>query len=304
MRRILILILAASCLQAATFHVIVAGLGGEPEYEARFAALAAEMDKLVRTEGVNVETLSGAKATRAAVKAALDKVADAATPEDTLVLTLIGHGTYDGEMYRFNVPGPDVTAEDLRNWLQRVKARQVVVDTSSASGAAIAALRAPNRVIITATKSGTEKNATVFARYWTEALRDGSADADKNEALSALEAYRFAAQRTARFYEVQKRLATEHSLLEDTGNGDGVKDPSPENHEGLLAAQLTVLRYGAAQEALRDPEKQKLLARKEELEQEIDKLKYEKAAMPLDEYKQKLQSLLLQLAKTQEQIDK
>ena len=47
-------------------------------------------------------------------------------------------------------------------------------------------------MVITATKTGTEKNATVFARYWVEALRDPAADTDKNETISALEAFRYA----------------------------------------------------------------------------------------------------------------
>ncbi len=39
---------------------------------------------------------------------------------------------------------------------------------TSASGGSIAALEKPKRVVITATKAGTEKNATVFPRYWIE----------------------------------------------------------------------------------------------------------------------------------------
>ncbi len=59
--------------------------------------------------------------------------------------------------------------------------RQLVVNMTSSSGGSIEFLRKPTRVVITATKTGTEKNATVFARYWAEALRDPAADADKNE---------------------------------------------------------------------------------------------------------------------------
>ena len=56
---------------------------------------------------------------------------------------------------------------------------------TSSSGGCIEVLRKPNRVLITATKTGSEKNATVFARYWAEALRDPAADSDKNETVSA-----------------------------------------------------------------------------------------------------------------------
>jgi protein-arginine kinase activator protein McsA len=71
-----------------------------------------------------------------------------------------------------------------------------------------------------------------------------------------------------------------------------------------VAARFPLLRLGAAQAAANTPEKQQLLAKKEELEQAIDKLKYEKAAMPVAEYKRQLSAMLLELAKTQEDLEK
>ena len=131
-----------------------------------------------------------------------------------------------------------------------------------------------------------------------------AADTDKNETVTALEAYRYAAQKTTAFYESQKRIATEHPMLEDSGKGEGVRDPKPEEGQGRLAAAFTLLRFGAAQAAAKDPAKQKLLVRKEEVEQQIDKLKYEKAAMDASQYKKDLAKLLLELARLQEEIDK
>ncbi|HSW48525.1 MAG TPA: hypothetical protein VLH09_00040, partial [Bryobacteraceae bacterium] len=220
-------------------------------------------------------------------------------------LMMIGHGSFDGYDYKFNLPGPDITAAELGGLLNRLRAgRQLVVNMTSSSGGALESLRRENRVVIAATKSGTQKNATVFPRYWAEALRDPSADTDKNEAITALEAFRYASQKTAAFYESQKRLATEHPLLEDTGTGEGVRSPAPEEGQGRLAAAFTLLRFGSAQAAAKDPAKRKLLARKEELEQQIDLLKYQKAAMTAAEYKKQLTALLLELARTEEEMDK
>jgi hypothetical protein len=232
-------------------------------------------------------------------------VAKQAKAADSLVLMLIGHGTFDGTEYKFNIPGPDITGSELASLLDAVPcARQLVVNMTSSGGGAIPFLRKPTRIVISATKSGTEKNATVFARYWAEALRDPAADSDKNESISALEAFHFAQRKTADAYESQKRLATEHAVLEDTGKGEGERAPSPENGEGKLAASFTVVRLGANAAAARDPAKRALLDKKETLEQAIDKLKYEKAALPADEYKKQLGQLLLELAKTQEALDK
>ncbi|MBI4874231.1 MAG: hypothetical protein HY822_06335, partial [Acidobacteria bacterium] len=223
-------------------------------------------------------------------RAVLKKVGEGATPEDDFVLTLIGHGTWDGVDYRFNLPGPDITAAELAGLLNGIRAgRQLVVVTTSSSGGALEALKAPNRVVVTATRSGTERLVAVFGRYWIEALRDPSADTDKNESISAAEAFRYAEQKTKGFYETQKRLATEHPQLAEAGPG--------------LAGRFLLARFGSAGAALRDPAKRALLERKEALEQQIDKLKYEKAALPDADYKKTLTALLLKLAQTQEQLD-
>jgi hypothetical protein len=300
-------LLAAGALHASTFYVTVAGLGGEPDYEQRFASQAQEIDKLLHASSsdAKVTTLYGPQATKVNVQNALAQVARDAKPNDAFVLMLIGHGSFDGYDYKMNLPGPDLSGIELGALLDRIACtRQLVVNMTSASGGSRASLEKANRVVITATKSGNEKNATVFARFWVEALRDPAADTDKNETVSALEAFIFAETKTAQFYETQKRLATEHPILEDTGQGDGQRKPSPENGEGLKAAQFALLRIGASQVAASTPEKKALLEKRDELEERIDKLKYEKAAMPADEYKKQLQDLLLQLAKTQAELDK
>ncbi|MCW5977860.1 MAG: hypothetical protein KIT09_07270 [Bryobacteraceae bacterium] len=306
MRFLPILLAAASALPGATYYVTIAGLGGEPDYEQRFTAWAKEIDHVVKEGGneARVYTLSGADATRERVKQTLAEVAATSAPGDAFVLMMIGHGTFDGVEYKINLPGPDVTATELAAWLDRIPAsRQLVANMTSASGGSIPSLQKERRAVITATKSGAERNAVVFARYWVAALQDAAADTDKNEVITALEAFTYADRKTTEFYATQKRLATEHPILEDTGQGDGVREPSPANGHGLVAGQFTLLRIGATQIASQDPAKQELLAKKEQLEQEIDKLKYEKAAMPLDEYRTRLTALLLELAKTQEALE-
>lgn len=302
-----ILLSTLAIANAATFYVTVAGLGGEADYEQRFTSQAQEIDKLLHASSIDakITTLYGAQATKANVQNALGQVARDAKPNDAFVLMLIGHGSFDGYDYKLNLPGPDLSGVELGAMLDRIGCtRQLVVNMTSASGGSRASLEKANRVVITATKSGNEKNATVFARFWVEALRDPSADTDKNETVSALEAFTYATAKTAQFYDTQKRLATEHPILEDTGQGDGERKPSPENGEGLKAAQFALLRIGAAQTAANTPEKKALLEKRDELEEQIDKLKYEKAAMAADEYKKKLQDLLIQLAKTQAELDK
>ena len=274
-------------MHASTFYVTVAGLGGEPDYEQRFAMLADDIDKIVKSGGPS-ETLKGPAATKANVRSALEKVARESKTQDALVLMLIGHGTFDGVDYKMNLPGPDLSATELAAMLNRIPAgRQLVVNMTSASGASINALKKDNRVVVTATKTGTEKNATVFARFWVEALRDPAADTDKNETVSALEAFRYAQQKTVKFFEEQKRLATEHAVV-----------------TGDRAAVFPVLRMGNSSAALNDPAKKGLLTKREELEGQIDQLKYQKAILPPEQYKKQLTALLLDLARTQQELEK
>ena len=293
--------------RAATYCVTITGLGGEPDYEQRFTATANDLERILKTSGgdVQVVTLTGASATRAHVEETLGSVAREAKTEDDFVLVLIGHGSYDGSEYKFNLPGPDVSARELAALCDKIPAkRQLIVNTTSASGGSIAALAKPGRAVIAATKTGTEKNATVFARYWVEALRDPTADTNKNDAISALEAFQYATNKTAAFYDSQKRLATEHAVFDDTGKNDPVRAPSTESGEGLFISNFTLVRFGDAQKAFSDPAKRDLLAKKEELEQKIDSLKYQRAAMAEDDYKQQLTAALVELAHVQQELDK
>ena len=284
MRMALLALLALSRLDATTFYVTVAGLGGEPEYEQRFAAWAKEIDKALQGPDAKVETLSGAAATRAHIETVLGSIAREAKPSDALVVLLIGHGTFDGEDYKINLPGPDLTAANLAVFLAHIAAeKQLVINMTSASGASIAALRSPGRAVITATRSGTEKNATVFPRFFVEALSDPAVDTDKNDEVSAAEMFRYVEQKTRNFYETQKRLSTEHATMDNVGS-------------------FPLLRLASARTT--DPAKRELLKTREDIEAKIDTLKLAKAAMTNDDYKRQLSALLIDLAKTQAELDK
>jgi len=302
-----LLSLAGLRCHAAVYYIMVAGLGGEPDYEQRFTANVNELDKVYQdSAAAHVVALIGNDATRTKLTDALNHVARNAKPEDDLVLILIGHGSFDGEEYKFNLVGPDLSATELAVILDKIPAkRQLVVNTTSSSGGSVAALQRPGRAVITATKTGTEKNATVFARYWLQAMQDPAADTDKSGSISAMEAFVYADRKTAEFYSSQKRLATEHPVFEDTGKGEAVRTIAQGSREGALLSTFTVLRIDGGNAAIaNDPAHQALLAKKEELERKIDQLKYEKAAMEPGEYKQALTAALLELAKVQQEMEK
>ncbi|HEY2590774.1 MAG TPA: hypothetical protein VGI35_04200 [Steroidobacteraceae bacterium] len=307
--------LAPAPALADTYFVTVAGLGGEPDYEQSFRMVAGELDHVLQGAGHRVYTLSGESATRSRLTRTLREVAGLAGVDDDFVLTLIGHGSFDGFEYKLNLVGPDISAGELAALCNHIRSkRQLIVDTTSASGGSVAVLERRGRAVIAATKSGTERNATVFARYWADALQDPTADLDKNDAISALEAFRYAAAKTAAFYATQKRLATEHAVFEDAGRAMPVREASTEAGEGRLIANFTLVRLRPAAgegtpdvkraSAPADAAKRALLARKERLEQRIDVLKYQRAALPPDEYKREITEALVELAKVQEALDR
>jgi hypothetical protein len=302
-----LLLIATRPARADTYFLIVSGLGGEPDYEQRFTELATDLDRIFKGAGASahVFTLSGKQATRSYLQSAFKAIGAQAKPDDDFVLILIGHGSYDGVQYKFNLVGPDISATALAQSCARIAAkRQLVVNTTSASGGSIAALATRGRAVIAATKSGTEKNATVFARYWVEALQDPSADVDKSDSINALEAFQYAAAKTAAFYESQKRLATEHAVFLDTRTGSAVRVASTMTGAGRMLASVTLVRFGAEAAAAPNPAKRGLLARKEQLQQRIDALKYQRAALSPEEYRRQLTESLVALAKVQEELDK
>lgn len=299
----------ACCAQdrAQPYALVVAGLGGEPAYEQQFRELGERVANVLRKSGLppdRVVWLPPDRSRREELARAFEVAAARAGPDDLLLVLLIGHGSFDGTEYKLNLPGPDASASDFRQWLDRVPARkQVVVNATSASGASVGPWSRAGRVIIAATKSGEERNATVFMRFFAEALADPAADQDKNGLVSALEAFRYAAQRVAKFYESAGRLATEHPQLEDNGDGTGVREPSPQNGEGLLAATVALVRWNAQAARADTPAARELRARKEALENEIAALKYRKASLPEREYAARMEKLLVELARTQQRLE-
>jgi hypothetical protein len=296
--------LAAAPASADTYFLTVAGLGGQPDYEQEFGQLAAELDRTLKGPDEHVYTLAGKDASRSEVVRTMHTIAGLAKPDDDFVLIMIGHGSFDGIEYKFNLVGPDISAASLAALCNRIASkRQLIINTTSASGGSIGVLARRGRAVIAATKSGTEKNATVFARYFVDALKDPTADLDKNDAISALEAFEYATTKTQEFYEAQKRLATEHAVFVDTRRGTPVRAASTQTGAGQFLSSLVLVRLGSERTAAADPAKRSLLAQKEQLERRIDTLKYQRAAMSAEDYKRQLTEALVELAKVQERLD-
>ena len=122
------LFVASHAMSAETRALIVAGLGGEAVYETEFQRQANTSADHLREVANDVTLLIGEAANRDAIRSALAEINKRATADDALVMLFIGHGSDDGEHFRFNVPGPDFTATDLAVWLLPVAASHIWKD--------------------------------------------------------------------------------------------------------------------------------------------------------------------------------
>lgn len=216
-------------------------------------------------------------------------------PNNTLFIFLIGHGTWDGKEAKFSLVGPDLSASEYNSLLSALPTHRIVIfNMASASGEFIKPLAAQGRIIVTSTRNGQEQNATRFAEFLIAALSATDADADQDGHISVLEAFAYASRLTAEFYARAGRLATEHPLLED--NGDGVGHDKVEGGDGLLA-RATYLDSRSFAEAAASAATLKLLRERARLEGEIEQLIARKSSLAEPAYEASLEKLFIELAK-------
>jgi hypothetical protein len=221
---------------------------------------------------------------------------------ERLWLVLTGHGTYDGREARFNLTGPDLTPEQLAAVLKPYAGELVFVHTGSASEPFARVLKGERRVLVTATKSGDEVFYTRFGIPFAKAIGGlVQADIDQDGQVSVLEAYLHATAEVRLFYEEEERIATEHALLDDNGDGVGTRSEVYEGTQPKAGAAEPVDGGRARQVVLVPGDEEKRLSqaqrdRRDALETALEKLKAQRGALGEEKYYAALESLLLELA--------
>ena len=314
---VLSFLFAASATPAETLAqeratvVIVVGAPGEDEFGKAFSQWAASWEKAVSQSGAKLLTIGLKPLPGATDHEGLRQALEGEPKEggNELWLVLIGHGTFDGKEAKFNLRGPDFSATELAAWLKPFRRPVAVINTASASGPFINKLSAEGRVLVTATRSGFEQNYARFGQYLSEAITDPQADLDKDGQTSLLEAFLIASRRVAEFYQVEGRLATEHALIDD--NGDGLGTPA-DWFRGIRAVKKA--KDGAGLDGARghqfhlirtDSERNLpavVRAKRDELELGVAKLRESRGQMDEDDYYRRLEKLLLEMAQLYEAV--
>ena len=288
--------------------IVAVGAEGESEYGKQFAQWAERWEQGAQRGNANFVIIGrdadGGDEDKARLKDAIEAELKPDRADQHLWVVLIGHGTYDGKDAKFNLRGPDVSDEELAAWLAPCKRPLAVINCASASAPYLTRLSGEGRVIVTATRTGNEDNATRFGDHFSSAITDAGADLDKDGQTSLLEAFLAASHRTAEFYMGEGRILTEHALLDDNGDKLGIssdffsglratkgaKDGAP--LDGPRARQYHLV-LSPAEQAM--PAERR--ARRDELELAIESLRQRKAAMSEGEYYGRLEPLLLDLAR-------
>jgi hypothetical protein len=303
--------------------VVVVGAAGTAEYGETFGTWAERWRAAAEKGGAECTAvgLDGDVATRHPAggddggaapndRERLEAAIGAAHDAAEVWCVLIGHGTFDGRTARFNLRGPDVSAAELAEWLRPCRGTAVVVNTASSSGPFVNALSGRERVVVTATKSGEEHFFTRFGEHLSAAIGDTACDLDKDGQVSLFEAWLFASRRTEAFYKDEGRLATEHGLLDDNGDGRGTRAdaftglrPTKRGDGGELdggrAHQLHLVRSERERSLTEESRR-----RRDELERSLAELRARSGEWPEAEYLERIEPLLVELAELYEAAER
>lgn len=285
--------------------IVVAGVGGSEEHTAKFTKWAGQVVDAAKKAGVadaNIIFLGErmeldparmkGRSTRDGVVKAFGDTAARAKANDEVIILLVGHGSFDGRTAAFNLPGPDLTAADYLSLLEKLRLQRVAfINTASSSGAFIEPLAGPGRTIVTATRTGGERNEPRFPEFFVEAFTGEGADSDRNGRVSVQEAFEFARQKVIAAYEQSGNLLSEHAALNDGA-------------EGKLAALqfLAPQRSRSTEMASAPPALRALVEERDALEREIAELKLRKDDVDPARYNEQLEELLTALAIKSRQI--
>lgn len=313
-----ILLLAAIVLTSPTpaaaetrWAVVISGASGGEKYAEqmrgwREGLRSAMVDRYgFKAEHVRLlvdeSASTGEKGSADNVRKVFTEIKKAGTKDDFVLVILLGHGTYDGDVAKFNLVGPDLTAKDWTDMLAGMPGRLALVNTTEASFPFLESLTAKGRVVITATDSAAQKYATVFPEYFVKAIREASTDLDKNGRTSLFEVFAAASAAVKQHYEQNGQLATERAVLDDNGDGKG-REATTEGPDGGVARMSYLDAESAAESA--SPEIAALAKRRRTLEMQAEEHKQLKGVMPDGEWNATFEKLMLELAQVSAEIRK
>jgi hypothetical protein len=305
--------LTASCLFASgllaaahageRYAIVVSGASGGAKYAALQKKWCDDLLKgLTTTYGIpdsNIVVLreeneGTSRSTAENVRRLFADLRRRITREDTLLVVLFGHGTFDGADAKFNLVGPDLAAREWNELIDPVSGLVVVVNTTESSFPFMEELSRRGRVVITATDSAAQRFTTIFPEYFVRAMSETTSDLDRNGRISVWEAFAAASAGVKQHYEQRGQLSIERPVLDDDGDGIGQEAQAP-GSDGVVARAVFLdaeTRTETGDAVLAGLERQRAA-----LVAQIEALMAKKASMSEEEYQAELELLFVQLAR-------
>jgi len=315
MIRAIFIFAAISCFGSLSFSessdrydhelLVVVGSAGEANYAEGFESAAKAWRKAAESTNARLNVLGldeSEQSDRERIESWIAEL-DPKSPVPAWIV-YIGHGTHTQKRTSLNLRGPDLDAATLSTWLEPIERTFVFIHGGSASSPFIAKLSKPERILITATRSGDELNYARFGERFAQVIETRTGDSNQDGQVSLLEAFVATSRSVESFYEENKRLASEHALIDDNGDATGtpaewfrgerlVKTPKEGvQADGFRSRQIAFLP--SEQERLLSPEQRQ---RRNALELDLEELRSRKSALVEDDYYDKLEAILLKLSK-------
>ncbi len=296
--------------------ILVVGASGEAEYGEAFAEWALRWRDVADAAGANVTMIGTDDSAAEKGEATAESISDldrlkntiAALPSQSrqnIWVVMIGHGTSSQSGSKFNLRGPDLSADQLASWLIPIERPIVIVNAFSSSAPFLNALSGKDRVVVTATQSGQEQNYSRFGDYLSRAIGDAASDIDHDGEVSILEAFLAASAAVRDFYRSENRLQTETALIDDNGDSLGTKASAfrgirsigkaasgDQSLDGDRAAAVTL-----APPAVRLPLTDEEAIDRDEIEAELRRMHAQQSAMTDQEYRDAVLPKWIRLAK-------
>lgn len=240
---------------------------------------------------------------REGIEQALAELAGRVETGDQITLYLIGHGSGAEEEAKFNIVGPDITGAEFAAMLDQFDQQDIaIINTTSASYGFSTSLSSEGRIVISSTRSPSERYDPIFSRYFIEALDSRNGDRDKNNRVSMLEAFEYAKSNVEAWYEQQGRLASEHAGLDDNGDALFALNPTVDAVDGRLA-EIAYIDTLVDDTANLSPEARGLKAEMQEIERSVFILRGRKQDYLEADYWQQMEGLLVDLARVTGQFN-
>ncbi|MBE3094849.1 MAG: caspase family protein [Actinobacteria bacterium] len=231
------------------YAIIASGASYDSQHYAWFLNSTSMAYKLLKNNGYPDENIyylfESAKesnvdyeATIGNFKKVIEGLQEKAGKTDTIVLFLIGHGTYRGTNSYYTLNGYNLSDVEMASMFKNVKRDKLIfVFSPCNSGGFVDDLSGKNTVVITSTRKD-ETNSAAFIEPFLASF-DGIGDANSDGKVSFAEAFNYASNNVSdQYINNNWGTITEHAQLDDNGDAISHEAPVPSGGDGQLAEDI------------------------------------------------------------------